>query len=63
MIGYHMRFMHDDGSLAMIYITACRNDDQARQVADEMLSQDFDKVEVWRDLECIHRSRSPLALQ
>lgn len=63
MIGYHIRFMHDDGSLAMVYVTTCVNDDQARQVADKMLTYDFDKVEVWRDLECVHQSRSRYALQ
>ena len=63
MIGYQIRLMHDDGSLAMIYVTEYRDDNDARQTAQAMLAGQFEKVEVWRDLECVHAARSPFALQ
>ena len=63
MTGYQFRLMHDDGSLAMIYVTDCLNDDHARRTANDLLVRDFDKVEVWRDFECVHKGRSPLAPQ
>jgi hypothetical protein len=62
-IGYQIRLMHDDGSLAMIYVTECRDDNDARRTAQAMLTRQFEKVEVWRDLECVHTARSPFALQ
>jgi len=63
MIGYQIRLMHDDGSLALIYMTSCLNDDDARHTADKLLTNNIEKVEVWRDSECVHKARSPLALQ
>jgi hypothetical protein len=63
MIGYQIRLMHDDGSLALIYVTTCLNDDQARRMAEELMTNDIGKVEVWHDLECVHKGRSPHALQ
>lgn len=64
MPSYTIRLMHDDGSLAMIYVTACPSDDQARNTADDIVKdKSFERAEVWRDLECVHRIRSPYAVQ
>lgn len=63
MIGYQIRLMHDDGSLALNYVATCLSDDHARRMADEMLTSDIGKVEVWREFECVHRGRSQSALQ
>jgi len=56
--------MQDDVSIAMIYFTACPSDDQARNTADDIVKdKSFERAEVWRDLECVHRIRSPNAVQ
>jgi hypothetical protein len=48
---YEIRFVRADGRVALVYVTPCRNDLDAKAAADTMMCAEFGAAEIWRDLE------------
>jgi hypothetical protein len=46
---YEIRYLKPDGTLALIFKTACASDDEARETAEKMRKPDYHGYEIWRD--------------
>jgi hypothetical protein len=50
---YEFRFVREGGRLALVCVTHCQNDLDARVAAQMMMQPEFETAEIWRGLERI----------
>ncbi len=46
---YEIRYLNSDGSLSLLYKTACQDDANARHMAQQMLPGNCARYEIWSD--------------
>jgi hypothetical protein len=50
---YTIRYVKPGGGLALVYMTACTSDGDARKTALQMLAPDYDGFEIWHGAQCV----------
>jgi len=52
LVDYEICFIRESGRVALIHVTACNDDIDAKAAAEKLMRPEFTKVEIWRGLEC-----------
>jgi len=45
---YEVRFFNADGSVSLLFVTNCADDDAARETALKMFARELKPFEIWR---------------
>ena len=56
-ITYKIRYGRSDGTLACFIVIARANDAAAVRLAHSLQNTSYERVEVWRDEQCVHAAR------
>jgi hypothetical protein len=49
---YEIRFLKADGTVSLMFVTNCVDDEHARETAVRMMRPEFARFEVWRGQTC-----------